>query len=121
MDLVRRAPDAADAIKRFQFRASATDPWSSGPASSLEREDLVDVDLVALGIQPGRTYRARFLDTGSTGATSDEFEFQLCTESVTLRLDPRLAGEDLRLEAEATDRHGHHQIEPHGGTIHVAT
>ena len=84
---MKTAPDAVDAVKRFQFRASATDPWSNGPASSLELEDLVDVDLVALGMQPGRTYRGRFVDGGSAGATSEEFEFELCTQSVTVRLD----------------------------------
>lgn len=42
------------------------------------------------------------------------------TAKLALRLPKSLAGQNLRLAVQATDRHGHRQLEPDAGTIHVA-
>lgn len=42
------------------------------------------------------------------------------TARLALRLDPSLAGQDLRLDVQAADRNGHTQTEPDAGLLHVA-
>lgn len=42
------------------------------------------------------------------------------TARPAVRLARSLAGKKLRLAVRATDRHEHHQLEPHAGVIHVA-
>ena len=42
------------------------------------------------------------------------------TAKLALRLPKSLAGQNLRLAVQATDRHGHRQLEPDAGAIHVA-
>jgi hypothetical protein len=42
------------------------------------------------------------------------------TAKLALRLSKSLAGRYLRIAVQATDRHGHKQLEPDAGTIRVA-
>jgi hypothetical protein len=42
------------------------------------------------------------------------------TARLALRLPRSLAGQNLRLAVQATDRHGRRQLEPDAGVIHVA-
>jgi hypothetical protein len=42
------------------------------------------------------------------------------TAKLAMRLPKSLAGQNLRLAVQATDRHGHRQLEPDAGAIHVA-
>jgi hypothetical protein len=41
------------------------------------------------------------------------------TAKLALRLPKSLAGQNLRVAVQATDRHGHRQLEPDAGVIHV--
>jgi subtilase family serine protease/Tol biopolymer transport system component/flagellar hook assembly protein FlgD len=83
---VKGAPGSVSGA-RFEYRESEAAPWSPGPASGVVNDGIVDVDLLALGLLPGRSYHGRFVGAGSQAAVSDEFLFALCTESVNLRLD----------------------------------
>ena len=42
------------------------------------------------------------------------------TAKLAFRLSRSLAGHSLRVAVQATDRHGHEQLEPDAGTIRVA-
>jgi hypothetical protein len=42
------------------------------------------------------------------------------TAKLAMRLPKSLAGEDLRVDVRATDRHGRQQLERDAGRIHVA-
>ena len=72
-------------LKRFEYRATDTAPWSAGPMSSLPHASIVDVDLLGLGLMPGPLYRGRFVDSGSS-LVSDEFPFRLCTQSAQIEV-----------------------------------
>ena len=51
----------------------------------------MDVDLLALGLIPGRSYQGRFVSFASPAIASDEFLFTLCTDSIAIHVqDPEL-------------------------------
>jgi hypothetical protein len=83
---VRGAPGYVS-LKRFEYRESEGAPWLPGPTSGAVNDLIVDVDLLELGLVPGRAYHGRFVGAGSQPGLSDEFLFSLCTEAVAIQLD----------------------------------
>jgi hypothetical protein len=76
----------------------------------------------AVGMISARPASGRLTGTGGLDLMSGSklsHHGKWVTAKLALRLPKSLAGETLRLAVQATDRHGHKQLEPDAGAIHV--
>ena len=77
----------------------------------------------AVGMINARPGSGRLTGTGAVELMSGSrlsHHGKWVTAKLALRLPKSLAGQNLRLAVQATDRHGHRQLEPDAGAIHVA-
>jgi hypothetical protein len=78
----------------------------------------------AVGTITVRPHSGRLSASGAIGIVAGDSRIahrgKTVTVKLTVRLAPSLAGKQLRLAVEATGRHGHGQLEPDAGRIHVA-
>jgi hypothetical protein len=121
---LRLAPKAlqATADKRTHLRLRWRHPQSWRKLRTIELRLLDD------GLPVGEvTIRPRSERIGTEGAvelvrkrTRLTHEGKTVTARLALRLDDSLAGQTLRAEVEATDKHGRRQLERDAGTVRVA-
>ena len=117
------APAVIDARagKRVRLNLSWTHPkaWKQLRTVKLRLSQGAE-DLGTIKVRPAdgsiRGNGAVKVIAGASKLTHDD---KTVTARLSVRLDRSLAGQDLRLGVEATDRNGHTQLEPQAGVIRV--
>ncbi len=77
----------------------------------------------AVGMINARPASGRLSDTGAVALMPGSklgHHGKWITAKLAMRLPKSLAGEDLSVDVQATDKHGHKQLEPDAGAIRVA-
>jgi hypothetical protein len=121
---LRLAPASVNARagKPAQLKLSWTHPKAWRQLSKVELRVYRNNELV--GKVLARPKSGRLTDSGATklvaGGSTLAHHDKTVTAKLALRLRKSLAGQNLRLEVQATDRKGRTQTEPDAGTIHVA-